>query len=214
MEALVYRIHCGSYSPSPDTLFELGFSWSRHWNRVWDALCVLGINIYKRKREEAGSGPGTTWTVMQAWLIVSMMGSSGARAVCQCLRPGTVVQSFVPPLPSVPGCRMLQKGHGHLWGYSVAEAESDRAEHWSLSADQSHSWAASLLRRGSRQGISMAAILHSPPASGLHSQACSFQPALSTSAEFDNPGNTLDFGNVSKALSILEIICRCSPRHP
>lgn len=77
-----------------------------------------------------------------------LMGSSGLRTVCWCLRSHTQVRSSVPPLYSIDGHGLPWEGYGHPWGCFTADTEADSTEHCSLSAEQSCSQATRLLLEG------------------------------------------------------------------
>lgn len=59
----------------------LGIFKSRHWNRVWGANCFLGIDTYKRNKEEAGLGGERCWKHWPCTASANPMGSSGANTV-------------------------------------------------------------------------------------------------------------------------------------
>lgn len=59
---------------------------SRHWDRVWSARCLLGINISERKEKEAGLSRGRSWTLMRTQQsLYQTSGGSLARFASQYL---------------------------------------------------------------------------------------------------------------------------------
>lgn len=127
----------------------LGVSKSKHWNGVWGAKYFLGINTYKRTKEEAGLGGERCWTRWPCTASANPMRSSAANTV-----PGGFPalgwhgQAFIsyPYLAQMQTLTSQRKAWPWASWLSAAEATPDGANSWRPSVGCTPcSWTASLM---------------------------------------------------------------------